>query len=224
MSTRDVLHHPSDINMYKSEKFWDKISAKYDNQLKRYRWTYLKTIENTKKYLDKNDIVLDYACGTGIILVGIADCVKEIHAIDIASKMIDVARRKADERNLQNIHFAQTDVFDDRFKEKSFDVIFAFNILYLLSDVTNVLKRINELLKPGGMFISTTDCLGEKKTFVNTLKYMLSKIGILPFMYMLKIHELETLVMDAQFQIIETEKLSDASSNYFIAAKKLDRA
>ena len=209
--------------MNKSEKFWNKFSAKYDNQLKRYERTYLKTIENTKKYLDKNDIVLDYGSGTGIILVGIADCVKEIHAIDIASKMIDVARRKADERNLQNIHFAQTDVFDDRFKEKSFDVIFAFNILYLLSDVTNVLKRINELLKPGGMFISTTDCLGEKKTFVNTLKYVLSKIGILPFMYMLKVHELETLIMDAHFKIIETEKLSDTSSNYFIASKKIDR-
>ena len=99
-----------------------------------------------------------------------------------------------------------------------------FNILYLLSDVRNVLKRINALLKPEGMFISTTDCLGEKKTFVNTLKYVLSKIGILPFMHMLKIHELETLIMDAQFKIIETEKLSVASSNYFIASKKIDRA
>jgi ubiquinone/menaquinone biosynthesis C-methylase UbiE len=210
--------------MNKSEKFWNKISDNYDDQLKRYERTYLKTIENTKKYLDKDDIVLDYACGTGIILVDIADSVKEIHAVDIASKMIEIARRKADERNLKNIHFAQTELFDDRFKEKSFDVVFAFNILYLLSDVTNVLKRINALLKPGGMFISATDCLGEKKMFVNTLKYMLSKIGILPFMHMLTTHELETLIMDAHFKIIETEKLSDASSNYFIASKKIDRA
>ena len=51
--THDVLNHPSDINMNRSETFWDKISAKYDNQLKRYERTYLKTIENTKKYLDK---------------------------------------------------------------------------------------------------------------------------------------------------------------------------
>ena len=210
--------------MNTSEKFWDKISAKYDHQLKRYEQTYLKTIENTKKYLDKIDIVLDYACGTGVIPVEIADSVKEIHAVDIASKMIDVARRKADERNLQNIRFAQTDIFDDRFMEKSFDVVFAFNILYLLSDVRNVLIRIHALLKPGGMFISATDCLGEKKTVVNTLKYMLSKIGILPFMYMLKIHELETLITDAHFKIIETEKLSNTSSNYFIVAKKIDRA
>jgi len=209
--------------MNKPEKFWNKISAKYNNQLKRYERTYLKTIEKTKKYLDKDDIVLDYGSGTGVILVEIADSVKEIHAIDIASNMIEIARRKSNERKIENIHFARTDIFDDRFKEKSFDVIFAFNILYLLSDVTSVLKRINALLKPGGMFISATDCLGEKKTFVNTLKYVLSKIGILPFMYMLKIHELETLIMDAQFQIIETEKLSDASSNYFIAAKKIDR-
>jgi len=52
--------------MNKSEIFWDKISNRYDNRIKKYEQTYIKTIENTRKYLNKNDIVLDYACGTAM--------------------------------------------------------------------------------------------------------------------------------------------------------------
>jgi ubiquinone/menaquinone biosynthesis C-methylase UbiE len=84
--------------MNKSEKFWDKRSKEYDKQEEKYEQNYNKIIENTKKYLNINDIALDYGCGTGIITNKIAESVKEIHAIDISSQMIAVAKRKADER------------------------------------------------------------------------------------------------------------------------------
>ena len=52
----------------KSEVFWDKMSSNYDNQVKKYQQIYTDTIERTKKYLEKEDIVLDFACGTEIKL------------------------------------------------------------------------------------------------------------------------------------------------------------
>ena len=207
--------------MDNSEKYWDKRSNKYDKQTKRYGQTYIRTIENTKKHLTMSDVVLDYACGTGNITNEIADNVKEIHAIDISAKMLDIAKRKAGERKIENINFAQSTIFDETYQKESFHVILVFNVLHLLADPQKVIRRINELLKPGGLFISATGCLGEKKTFSNIFFLLLSKVGMVPFIKFFKISELEDLITNENFQIVETENLYHTPPNYFIVAKKI---
>ena len=126
--------------MNKSEKFWDKSSNKFDKRAKHFELTTIKTVENTKKYLNVNDIVLDYGCATGIITYEIADNVKEIHGIDISSKMIEVAKRKSDERKIKNIDFAQATIFDERYTRESFDVILALNIIHLVENTQKVMQ------------------------------------------------------------------------------------
>ena len=207
--------------MNKSERFWDKQANNYDKQEKKYEQTYSKAVENTKKHLNSNDIVLDYACGTGIITSEIADSAKEIHAIDISLKMIDVAKRKAEERNIKNIYYEQATIFDERYRKESFDVILAFSILHLLRDGQKVIQRINELLKPGGLFISTTACLGEKKSSLSILLFLLSKIRIVPYVKLFRMSELEGLIANGNFHIAETELLYLAAPSYFIVAKKI---
>ena len=109
---------------------------------------------------------------------------KEIHAIDISYKMIEIAEEKAAISKIENVNFMQTDISDKRFKKESFDVILAFNMLHTLSNPQNVLRRIFELLKPKGLFISVTPCLGEKMSFFITIQILLvqilCKIGIIP--------------------------------------------
>jgi 2-polyprenyl-3-methyl-5-hydroxy-6-metoxy-1,4-benzoquinol methylase len=41
-------------------------------------------------------------------------------------------------------------------------VILAFHVLHLLEDTQEVVQRMHELLKPGGLFVSATACMGEK--------------------------------------------------------------
>lgn len=206
--------------MKESKIFWDRLSGKYDNQVKRYEQTYQKTIEKTNQYLGNADTVLDFACGTGIITIEVAESVKTIHAIDISSKMIDVAKRKADEKKITNIQFSQTDIFDESFGNESFNTVLGFNILYFLSDIQNAVKRIYELLLPGGLFISATDCLGEHRSIQSVLTYCVSKIGIIPQMQRLKISELENFIRQGNFEIIETANLYQKPPNYFIVAQK----
>ena len=191
--------------MNKSEKFWDKVASQSDKQDNKIDQTYIKTVENTKKHLNVSDIVLDYACGTGIITNEIAENVKEIHAIDISSRMIEVAKSKASERNIENMKFTQSTIFDRGYKKESFNVIMAFNILHLLEDTQKVMQRINELSKPGGLFISATPCLGEKMAFLGPFLFLLSKIGILPYLKMLKFSELESLIVNGNFKSYSTE-------------------
>ncbi|MCX9009805.1 MAG: methyltransferase domain-containing protein [Candidatus Methanoperedens sp.] len=205
--------------MDKAEKFWDKMANYYDREEKKDELTYIKIIEKTKKYLKISDVVLDYGCGTGLISNEIADNVKEIHAIDISFKMIEIAKRKADGRKIKNIEYANSTIFDERYKRGSFDVILVFYILHLLEDTPKVMKRMNELLKPGGLIISTTPCMGEK-TFLSILLSLVSKIGLIPNIRSFKISELEDSIANGNFEIVETECLHQSSPEYFIVAKK----
>ena len=62
-------------------------------------------------------------------------------------------------------------------------MILSLSILHLVENPTQAMDRINQLLKPGGVFISATPCLGEK-TFVSILMnipiFLLSKMGFFP--------------------------------------------
>jgi 2-polyprenyl-3-methyl-5-hydroxy-6-metoxy-1,4-benzoquinol methylase len=207
--------------MNKSEKFWNRIANQWDKKGNKLDQTSINAIENTKKHLNISDTVLDYACGIGTITNEIAANVKEIQAIDISSRMIDIAIKRSGERKIENIHYAQSTIFDERYKKESFNVIMAFNILHLLDDTQEVVQRINELLTPGGLFISATPCLGEKNAFLGIFLIPLSKIGIVPYVKMLKFSELESLIANGNFHIVETEHLQHSEPNYYIAAKKL---
>lgn len=207
--------------MKSPEKFWDRMAQAPAKQGENTIQPYDKSVEDTKKHLNSNDILLDFGCGTGETSTQFAGNVKEIHAIDTSSKVIGIAKRAAAEREIENIHFAQATIFDARYKKESFTVITSFNVLKFIEDLDSVMQRIHDLLKPGGLFISATGCMGEKKTFLTMLLSLLSRIGIVPFMQFYKISELENIITAGNFQIIESEKLPNTQPNSFIVAKKI---
>jgi 2-polyprenyl-3-methyl-5-hydroxy-6-metoxy-1,4-benzoquinol methylase len=154
--------------------------------------------------------------------------VKEIHAIDISSKMIDIAKEKAVVGKVENINFLQTDIFDKRYNNESFDTILAFNMLHTVSNPQDVTQRIYELLKPEGLFISITPCLRDKMSFLVNIQIqfvrLLCKIGIIPIpIRRLKSSELDDLMAKGNFQTIDTQKIYKGASSYFIVAKKLKK-
>ncbi|MCP4153292.1 MAG: class I SAM-dependent methyltransferase, partial [bacterium] len=142
------------------------------------------------------------------------------HGIDISSKMLAVAKRKAAERTIKNVDFKQSTLSGAGYQKEAFNVILGFNILHLLEDAGKGVQGINELLKPGGLFISATPCLGEEKTFLGKSLFFLSKLGLVPQIRHFQISELEGLIANGDFQIVEAENSSDSPPNYFIVAKK----
>ena len=148
----------------------------------------------------------------------------EVKGIDISSRMIEAAIRKTGEGNIKNVGFMQSTLFDERLKRESYDVILAFNILHFFKDTNEVIKRLYELLKPGGFVISVTACIGEM-SLSGVLQYMFFspfiKLGVIPYIKFLKTSELERLMTDINLRIIETERLNNSPTNYFIVAKKV---
>ena len=208
--------------MDKSEKFWDRQAKDFADNEQHTKLSENKDFITTLKYLNIDDTVLDYGCATGIISNAIAEKVKEIHAIDISPKMIEMAKAKAAERHISNVHYVQTTIFDERYQKESFDVILAFRILHMLEDIQGVMSRINELLKPGGIFISVSACMGDKKALLSILVSLASKMRIIPVhINLFKLPELQGIITDGGFKIVEYEKMNDKEPHYCIVAEKL---
>ena len=186
------------MKINQTERFWNKQSIKFEKLVNKDEQSFIKIIENTRKYLTDSDKVLDFACGIGTSSIQMIDHVKEIQAIDISSGMIEVARKRLNKLPNKNIDFIHATLFDEQFKSESFDVITAFNILHLLENPKIAIHRIHDLLKPSGIFISSSAFLGEKSTF-RFVFYLISKFGIVPHLKLLKIEAFEKLVISENF-------------------------
>jgi 2-polyprenyl-3-methyl-5-hydroxy-6-metoxy-1,4-benzoquinol methylase len=209
----------------KSEKMWNQLAKNWDTPGVSLGENDLKIVERTKKYLNASSLVLDYGCATGSIALEIAGMAKEVRGIDISANMIEIAKRKADERGIKNIAFTKAAIFDESLKEGMFDVILSLSILHLVKDSAQVMDRVNQLLKPGGIFISATPCLGEK-AFVSVLMnipiFLLSKIGLLPKIEFFSVSSLIESITNANFQIIENENFSVRPiTECFVVARKV---
>ena len=211
------------FNVDKTIKFWNRASRNFDAKVyNKYKESYDELISLTNKYLHIDDNVLDYACGTGILTIELSGSVKRILAIDISDQMIEKAKGKAIERNIQNVEYQVINIFDSSLKLGSFSVILAFNILHFFKDQSSVLTRINQLLRQDGLLISETGCFKEKMSFIVLLVKMLSKVNLHPFVKVMTCNELENLIKRNHFELLETKILFEKPVSYFIVAKKVE--
>ncbi len=215
--------------MRNSIALWDKMSKIYDRETSQLSLINKRAIEITKKYLHPDNRVLEIGCGTGIFTVELAGNVKEYIATDISSGMLETARRKAYQQKIKNIVFRQSTIFEEQYVSASCDVILAFNVLHYFEDFSRYMKRISELLKPGGLLISMTPCSREtEKPLLRLLKvpilrlFVFFKLGVisLPYIRFFRIAELDKAITEGGFRLVETENLWGPEVSYFIVAKK----
>jgi len=205
--------------MKDSIKFWDNRAEKFDSSDSSETDM---LVEKSIIFLSEDNVVLDFACGTGTSTVGFAGFVKSIQGIDLSKNMIGIGNKKVKDSTLSNVTFEVATIDNEHFAKESFDGIIAFNILHLLEDTDSTIKRISELLKPGGVFISNTVCIGEKKSIVRFLIMAASKIGMVPKINPFSGNELEDMLLDAGFSVVLSEMTDESVPNAYIVAKKTD--
>lgn len=210
--------------MQQAAEFWDNTAEKYAKSPIRDLEAYEYTLGRTRSYLTESDRVLEVGCGTGSTALLLAPDVTHITASDLSGSMIRIAERKASEQGVSNASFIASDLFGSALDQGSYDAVLALNMIHLLEDTPAAMKRIGELVKPGGMFISKTVCKPGKGT---PLKFRLmllilpimQLLGNAPFVKFMEIAEVERHITDAGFKIIETGTYPPPSR--FIVAKKL---
>lgn len=211
--------------MTSDARFWNKISAKYAKSPIRDEAAYRYTLERTRSYLKDGDTVAELGCGTGSTAIELAPAVSRMVATDLSSAMLDVGKERAWDAGVSNIEFHCAPA--EQIPDGPYDAILAHNLLHLLPNTDEVLQSVAAALRPGGLFISKTPCLGEAR---GSLKYYLFKIAI-PLMQLVgkapsnveftRIADLEVAIQKAGFEIIETGNYPvDVPSRYLVARKR----
>lgn len=212
--------------MNKTEKFWDKLAKDIDPAADQLDQEQIQKIEMINNYLKDDDVVLDYGCARGGIALELANKVKSVHGIDLSSKMIDIAKKRAATRLSKHVTFAHAQIDTMTDQPRSFDVILALNVIHLVDDPDKVMVCINTLLKPGGLIIAETPCLGERKNLFSMiggpLLYFIVKMGLLPRIHFFKMNALEELFLNAGFKIINATIVQESTAtSYRLVAKKI---
>ena len=132
--------------MNKSERFWDKIANRYSKQDIADEVSYQKKLKKTQEYLKTNMEMFEFGCGTGSTAIIHAPYVKYIRAIDMSSKMLEIAQGKADKENINNITFEQSTIDDFNAPDQSLDVVLGMSVLHLLENKEETIGHLKSII------------------------------------------------------------------------------
>lgn len=204
--------------MKASKEFWDKSASRYAQRLVRDEEAYQKKLTITQEYFRPDWSVLEFGCGTGSTAIIHAPYVKHIIATDISDKMLDIAERKASEAGVENISFQQGALDSLELEAASFDAILGLNVLHLLEDVDATISRVHGLLKPEGIFISSTALVDEINFFWRLLIPLMQFLGFAPYVNRFGKQELVAKLINTGFSV--DHEWQPGKASVFIVARK----
>ncbi|MGP9800652.1 class I SAM-dependent methyltransferase [Rheinheimera sp. NSM] len=204
--------------MLTSRAFWDKTAAKYLKKPIKDVKTYQKKLDITAKYLLPTDVVLEIGCGSGETALYHAKRVKRVVATDISELMIQHGIKAAQQAGLDNIEFLRAAVDELPRQATPFDAVLALNVLHLVDDVDAAVQITADLLKPRGVFISSTSLLKEVNPLFRVLIRLMQKLNLAPPVSMLSKAELLRILHNAGFKI-EHQWPCSAESLFVVAIK-----
>jgi ubiquinone/menaquinone biosynthesis C-methylase UbiE len=108
--------------------------------------------------------VLDYGCGPGAYIPGIADRVTDrgrVYALDLHPLAVERVRAMARRRGLDQVQTIRSGC-ETGLPDGSIDVVLLFDILHMLSEPQAVLAELNRVLKPGGTLAVYDPHIGER--------------------------------------------------------------
>ncbi len=208
--------------MDRSARFWDRFAERYSRQPIADEAAYQKKLQVTREYFKPDMEVLEFGCGTGSTAIIHAPHVKHIRAIDISSKMIEIAQRKAAAAGVENITFERSSIDEISAPAQTFDAVLGLSILHLLENKEEVIAKVHTMLKPGGVFVTSTVCLGDTMAKYLALIAPIGRFfGLLPMLRVFTAKELEDSLTGAGFGI-DYQRQPDKGKAVFIVAKKAE--
>lgn len=202
-----------------SAAFWNKIAEKYAATPVSDMAAYEQKLEETAKYLTPESTVLELACGTGTTALHHAKNVRHIRAVDISENMIRIARRKAQGLAIENVDFEVASIDDLPDTDGPYDMVMAHSILHLVPDLEGTINKVSAMLKPGGVFVSSTVCLSEGFWFLRPVLPLMRAIGKAPPVWFLASETVRAHVKQSGLTIVHDWKPSSRSALFLIAQK-----
>ncbi len=129
------------------KEFFDQMAPKWD-KMSRTNEVGIRTILQLTG-LEENEKILDIATGTGVLIPFFMEYdPKAITAIDISTEMINLAKEKFKD---QNVDFKAVDFLN--LQEKGFDYLMCYRSFPHFADKKAAVEKFYDCLVPGGRFV-----------------------------------------------------------------------
>jgi SAM-dependent methyltransferase len=103
--------------------------------------------------------VLDVGCGAGASAIPAAEKVGpkgRVVAVDLADSLLEIARRKAASRMLENIKFRRGDMENLGYPDQHFDAVICVFAIFFVPDVAKQIRELWRMVRPRGQLAITT--------------------------------------------------------------------
>jgi len=164
---RRIAEHARDSNFKELvEYYWSLTPDEPTEMARRFTVHALAAVERGRyllnahsavktKLKEPNARVLDLGTRTGGLLVAAADHGHKTIGIDIAFRWLIIARKRLEEAG-QSAQLVCCCAEFLPFRERSFDVVLAENVLEHAAQQRQLIEETHRVLKPGGIFFATT--------------------------------------------------------------------
>lgn len=205
-------------------EIWDRFAKGYSKSPIKDEDSYQKKLKVTQQYLQPHMNVLEIGCGTGGTSIIHAPYVKHILATDISQKMVEIATQQAKDANVKNVEFCQSSIDQLDLPDESQDVVLGLSILHLLKNKDDAIAKTYRWLKPGGLFVTSTTCIGDMgapvKLFMNTIMPIGQFFGFLPHVNVFGKKDLKESLTQAGFSIEHEWQPKEDAAVFIIGKKK----
>lgn len=152
--------------------FWDTVAGVYDLFANVYnRKVHASLCAYVEGLISPEDVVLECACGTGMLSVCIAPKCARLTATDFSEKMLVQAKKKCGK--FKNVTYENSDITALSYPDASFDKVIAGNVIHLVDEPLKALAELDRVCRPGGQIIIPTymnrKASGKSSAFVQTL-------------------------------------------------------
>jgi ubiquinone/menaquinone biosynthesis C-methylase UbiE len=103
--------------------------------------------------------VLDVGCGTGASALPAAEKVGphgRVIGVDLAERLLEIARRKAESRSLANLRFEAGDMERLGYPDDHFDAVVSVFSIFFVADMAAQTRELWRMVRPGGWLAITT--------------------------------------------------------------------
>ena len=108
-------------------------------------------VEKQIDFLSDKEI-LDFGGGTGLLALPLAKQAKSVTLVDISEKMLEQARLKAEQQDIENIQFLEQDLLENPL-EQEFDLIVVSRVLHHMPDLDAALSLFHQYLREDGRLL-----------------------------------------------------------------------
>lgn len=204
-------------------RFWDRIAPKYAADPIADLPGYEATLQRVQALLSAEQDVLEIGCGTGSTALRLAPFTRRLLATDVSAGMITIAQGKLAAQPVPQLSFAVADADVPAFGQAAYDVVLAFNMLHLVSDLDRTLQLAMQALRPGGLLISKTPCIAEMNPLIPWLALPLMRaIGKAPAVLSFEGPGLHAAITRQGMDIVSVERHGTRGKDIrlFIVARK----